>query len=113
MKRNSLLRLTGCGRFWQMRGYPAEGRRRLESALCADDAETLARSKALYNLSLLAFELGEIGWYSARGRALATARATGDSGELRTRASYLDRELSRTASSAAQDLFAASVHTFQ
>src|SRR5207237_1372207 len=54
------LRLTGAAaRFWEMRGYPAEGRRRLESALSADDAETLARSKALYNLSLLAFELGD------------------------------------------------------
>jgi tetratricopeptide (TPR) repeat protein len=110
------LRLTGAAaRFWQMRGYPAEGRRRLESALSADDAETLARSKALYNLSLLAFELGDIpaGIQHAE-EALATARATGDAwGSAYARFLLGQGAIANGEFEAAQDLFVASVHTFQ
>ena len=110
------LRLTGAAaRFWQMRGYPAEGRRRLESALSADDSETLARSKALYNLSLLAFELGDIpaGIRHAE-EALATARATGDDwGSAYARFLLGQGAIANGEFGAAQDLFAESVHTFQ
>jgi len=98
-----------------MRGYPAEGRRRLESALSADDAETLARSKALYNLSLLAFELGDIpAGIRHADEALATARATGDAwGSAYARFLLGQGAIANGEFGAAQELFAESVHTFQ
>jgi len=49
------LQLTGAlARFWFMRGHLAEGGRRLESALRADELPTAARAKALNGASLLA-----------------------------------------------------------
>jgi predicted ATPase/class 3 adenylate cyclase len=110
------LRLTGAAaRFWQMRGYPAEGRRRLESALTADDSETLARSKALYNLSLLAFELGDIpAGIRHADEALTTARATGDVwGSAYARFLLGQGAIANGEFGAAQELFAESVRAFQ
>jgi predicted ATPase/class 3 adenylate cyclase len=110
------LRLTGAAaRFWQMRGYPAEGRRRLESALSADDSETLPRSKALYNLSLLAFELGDVpAGIRHADEALVTARATGDVwGSAYARFLLGQGAIANGEFGAAQDLFAESVRTFQ
>jgi len=110
------LRLTGAAaRFWQMRGYPAEGRRRLESALSADDSETLPRSKALYSLSLLAFELGDVpAGIRHADEALVSARATGDVwGSAYARFLLGQGAIANGEFGTAQDLFAASVHTFQ
>ncbi len=98
-----------------MRGYPAEGRRRLESALSADDCETLARAKALYSASLLAFELGDIpaGVRNAE-EALATARATGDAwGSAYARFLLGQGAIANGEFAAAQRLFAESVRAFQ
>ena len=110
------LRLTGAAaRFWQMRGYPAEGRRRLESALGADDSETLARAKALYNASLLAFELSDIPAGIRRAEeALATAQAAGDAwGSAYARFLLGQGAIANGEFEAAQKLFAASVRAFQ
>jgi hypothetical protein len=53
------LRLAGAlWRFWHQRGHPAEGRRRLESALGSDLLPTAARAKALNGASRLAIEGG-------------------------------------------------------
>jgi predicted ATPase/class 3 adenylate cyclase len=53
-----LLRLAGTmWRFWVMRGYPEEGRRRLEAALSADVRPTAARASALDGAAVLAMDL--------------------------------------------------------
>lgn len=110
------LQLTGAAaRFWQMRGYPAEGRRRLEGALGADDSETLARAKALYNASLLAFELSDIPAGIRRAEeALATTQATGDAwGSAYARFLLGQGAIANGEFGAAQELFEASVRAFQ
>ena len=110
------LRLTGAAaRFWQMRGYPAEGRRRLENALSADDRETLARTKALYSASLLAFELGDTPAGIQRAeQALAGARATGDAwGSAYARFLLGQGAIANGEFGTAQTLFAESVRAFQ
>jgi predicted ATPase/class 3 adenylate cyclase len=54
-----VLRLTGAlWRFWVMRGHPAEGRRRLEAALRADERPTAARASALDGAGVVAMDLG-------------------------------------------------------
>ena len=54
-----VLRLTGAlFRFWVMRGYPAEGQRRLETALRADESPTAARANALDGAVVVALDLG-------------------------------------------------------
>jgi predicted ATPase/class 3 adenylate cyclase len=51
------LRLAGAlSRFWFMRGYIAEGRRRLESLLRLDESPTAARGKALNGAALVAVD---------------------------------------------------------
>ena len=53
-----VLRLTGAlWRFWVMRGHPAEGRRRLEAALRADERPTAARASALDGAAVVATDL--------------------------------------------------------
>ncbi len=55
-----VLRLTGSlSRFWYLRGYPLEGRRRLESALRGDEHPTPARAKALNGASIMAGNAGD------------------------------------------------------
>ena len=49
----------GLANFWLLRGYLAEGARRLESALEADDRPTLARAWALDGASTTAVALGD------------------------------------------------------
>ena len=75
-----LLRLAGAlSRFWYLRGYPVEGRHRLESALRADQRPTAARAKALNGASIMAGNVGE--GPDARLRAeegLALHQALGD-----------------------------------
>jgi predicted ATPase len=76
----SALRLAGAlSRFWDMRGYLAEGRRRLESALGADERPTAARARALSGAGVLASNAGD----HATGRlrleeGLALYRRLGD-----------------------------------
>ena len=47
-------------RFWAMRGYAPEGRRRLERALAADTSPTLARAAALVGAAGNAMENGDL-----------------------------------------------------
>jgi predicted ATPase/class 3 adenylate cyclase len=46
-------------RFWFRRGHLAEGRRRIESALAADERPTAARARALHGATVLTFNLGD------------------------------------------------------
>jgi predicted ATPase len=75
-----VLRLAGAlQRFWYMRGQHAEGRRRLEAALAADDRPTAARAHALNGATMMALEAGDNA--TARTRveaALAINQAAGD-----------------------------------
>jgi predicted ATPase/class 3 adenylate cyclase len=51
-----------CGaiwRFWAIRGYIAEGRRRVEAALEADSRATIARARALNGATVMALVTGE------------------------------------------------------
>ena len=74
------LRLAGAlWRFWYLRGHLAEGRRRLESALLADERPTAARAKALNGAAVMAVNTGDSA--TARLRAeegLALHRTLGD-----------------------------------
>jgi predicted ATPase len=74
------LRLVGAlSEFWESRGHLAEGQRRLESALGADERPTAARAKALNGASGMALATGDL--VTARLRAeeaLALHRALGD-----------------------------------
>jgi len=71
------LRLTGAlSRFWLMKGHVAEGRRRLEAALRADERPTAARAKALIGASMLA--IGDATARLQAEEALALHRALGD-----------------------------------
>ncbi len=63
-------------RFWMMRGHLTEGRRRLESALRADEDQTAARARALNGASMLAIG-GATATLQAE-EALALHRALGD-----------------------------------
>jgi predicted ATPase/class 3 adenylate cyclase len=74
------LRLSGAlSEFWVARGHLVEGRRRLESALAADDRPTLVRAKALNGASGLAANTGDIAAATVRAEeALGLARALGD-----------------------------------
>jgi len=54
------LRLAGAlWRFWYLRGYLTEGRRRLESALEADEGPTAVRAKALNGAAVMAVNTGD------------------------------------------------------
>jgi predicted ATPase/class 3 adenylate cyclase len=55
------LRLAGAAsRFWYLRAYFAEGRRRLESVLSADERPTAARGRALNGAAVMAANSGDI-----------------------------------------------------
>jgi predicted ATPase len=75
-----VLRLAGAlPRFWVMRGHPAEGLRRLEVALRADERPTAARARALNGAALMAFEVGDAATATVRAEeALTLNRAVGD-----------------------------------
>ena len=68
------LRLAGAlWRFWYLKGHLAEGRRRLESALLADERPTAARAKALNGAAVMAVNMGDSATAKLRaeeGRAL-------------------------------------------
>jgi predicted ATPase/class 3 adenylate cyclase len=74
------LRLAGAlSRFWDEKGHLAEGRRRLESALRADNRPTAARAKALNGAADMAVSLGDAATAGLRAEAgLALHRALGD-----------------------------------
>jgi predicted ATPase/class 3 adenylate cyclase len=74
------LRFTGAlSLFWDGRGHLAEGRRRLESALGADDRPTAARAKALNGAARMAIVSGDAQSASLRAEeALALNRRFGD-----------------------------------
>ncbi|MDQ3964228.1 MAG: hypothetical protein M3277_10015 [Actinomycetota bacterium] len=66
-------------RFWYMRGHIAEGRRRLEGLLEADDADTPARAAALDGAAVMALNAGDVGWTKLRAEeALDLHRRFGD-----------------------------------
>jgi predicted ATPase/DNA-binding SARP family transcriptional activator len=57
-----LQRLAGAlWRFWYLRGYLTEGRRRLERALAADERPTRARAKTLLGATVMALNLRDTG----------------------------------------------------
>jgi predicted ATPase/DNA-binding SARP family transcriptional activator len=76
----SALRLTAAlWRFWDLKGHLMEGRRRLESALRADERPTATRARALSGAADMALTCGDV----AKGRQLAEEalelhRALGD-----------------------------------
>jgi predicted ATPase/class 3 adenylate cyclase len=74
------LRLAaGVWRFWSLRGHLVEGRRRLESALCADERPTAARATALNGAADLALDTGDHVTTRLRAEeALALHRRLGD-----------------------------------
>jgi predicted ATPase/class 3 adenylate cyclase len=74
------LRLAGAlQRFWYLRGLLAEGRRRLESALAADERPSLARARALNGVALLALDSGDASTMKRRNEeALALHLELGD-----------------------------------
>jgi predicted ATPase/class 3 adenylate cyclase len=60
-KTQLVLRVAGAlWKFWYARGYRAEGLRRLERALVADDSATAARALALSGATAMAAELGHL-----------------------------------------------------
>jgi predicted ATPase len=66
-------------RFWNLRGFLSEGRRRLESALAADERPTLARARALSGAGLLALDSGDLSTMKQRSEeALALHLELGD-----------------------------------
>lgn len=76
-----VLRLVGAiWRFWYLRGHLSEGRRRLETALADDEAETLGRAKSLNGAAAMAINTGDAGVARARAEeALTLHRRLGDS----------------------------------
>ncbi len=75
-----VLRLAGAlSRFWYIRGHVAEGQRRLESALHANDAPTATRAKALDGAAIMAIEGGDAETGRLRAEeGLALHRTLGD-----------------------------------
>ena len=74
------LRLAGAlWRFWYLRGHLAEGRRRVESALLADERPTAARAKALNGAAVMAINTGDSATAKLRAEeGVALHRALGD-----------------------------------
>jgi predicted ATPase len=75
-----VLRLAGAlQRFWYLRGHLAEGRRRLESALTADERPTAALANALNGAALMALDGGDATTMKLRAEeALALHLELGD-----------------------------------
>ena len=74
------LRLAGAlWRFWYLRGHLAEGRRRLENALLADERPTAARAKILNGAAVMAVNTGDPATAKLRAEeGLALHRTLGD-----------------------------------
>src|SRR4051812_46401577 len=66
-------------RFWYLRGHVAEGQRRLEHALSADERPTAARARALNGASTFALETGDAAMGKRRAeQAMALSSRIGD-----------------------------------
>jgi len=102
-------------RFWVMSGYPAQGRRRLESALTSDDQQTPARARALNAAALLAFEVGDVAAAIHRAdEALAATGAAGDAwGSAYARFLLGQGAIAEQEFAVAHGLFEESLRTFQ
>ena len=74
------MRLAGAlWKFWNMRGHVAEGGRRLERALAADERPTAGRAKALNGATALALAAGDLATATLRAEeALTLQRTLGD-----------------------------------
>ena len=110
------LRLAAAAtRFWVMGGYPAQGRRRLESALTSDDQQTPARARALNAAALLAFEVGDVAAAIHRAdEALAATGAAGDAwGSAYARFLLGQGAIAEQEFAVAHGLFEDSLRTFQ
>ena len=79
-ERELVLRLAGAAsRFWYLKSHLSEGRRRLESALEADQRPTAVRAKALNGAAVMALQIGDIATAQLRAEdALALHRTLGD-----------------------------------
>ena len=86
-----VLRLTGAlWRFWNLRGHLAEGIRRLERALAADERPTSARARALTGAAAMAARHGDAATARTRAEeALALHRRLGDAFGAALSQSYL------------------------
>jgi len=110
------LRLAAAAtRFWVMSGYPAQGRRRLESALTSDGQQTPARARALNAAALLAFEVGDVAAAIHRAdEALAATGAAGDAwGSAYARFLLGQGAIAEQEFAVAHGLFEESLKTFQ
>jgi len=111
-----VLRLAGAlSRFWDEKGHLAEGRRRLESALCTDERPTAARAKALNGAADMAVSLGDATTATLRAeeglalyRTLGDARGTAESEFLLGLAVADEDDFAR-----AQELFDESARQFR
>jgi predicted ATPase len=79
-QRQDVLRFGGAvWRFWYMKGHLAEGGKRLEEALAADDLPTAARAKTLNGAAVMALNRGDAATTRRRAtEALELHRALGD-----------------------------------
>jgi predicted ATPase len=75
-----VLRLAGAAsRFWYLKSHLAEGQRRLESALRADERPTAARARALNGAAVMALNIGDTATARLRAEdALALHRTLAD-----------------------------------
>jgi predicted ATPase/class 3 adenylate cyclase len=103
------LRLAGAvSRFWYMKGHVAEGRRRLENLLGADDRPTAARAKALNGGARLALRAGDLAAVRRLAEeALALHRELGDAWGT------ADSRYLLGAAAASQGDFAGAQHIFE
>ena len=105
------LRLSGpLARFWMSTGQSSEGRRRLESAIAADQRPTAARAKALTGASMLA-EDHETGKAHAE-EALALLRDLDDAWGTATALLALGSAYSATDMNKARELYEESARGF-
>ena len=110
------LQLAGAvSRFWIMSGHSAEGRRRLESALAADDRPTAPRARALNGAAVMAINTGDFATASHRAeealtlyRMLADAWGAAHSGFVLGHAVAAEGDPAR-----AQELFGESLGRFE
>jgi non-specific serine/threonine protein kinase len=111
-----VLRLAGAlARFWYVRGHGAEGRRRIENALAADDAPTAARAKALNQAATFAIEGGDLAGGKARAEeGLALHGRLEDAWGVANSGFMLAHAVSDAGdAAAARELFAESLRRFR
>jgi tetratricopeptide (TPR) repeat protein len=110
------LRLAGAAsRFWYLKSHLSEGRRRLESALLADERPTTARAKALNGAAVMALNLGDAAAARLRAEeALGLHRALGDAWGVAYSGMMVGNALAEAGDAAmAQPLLAEAVGVFR